>query len=693
MKGTVILLAILALPTVAQQGDRAAREAAVELQGRQWLSGVFNSLLDEAATLPASERRLAVETTLAQIGSMPPSVRRFQAVFRAVVLEPDDLAAMNALVIVVPEAGQSSDAAPAPLTKRWLAETFRTRSTGPAGVPWKRALRNYLILTGDDAGARQAAKELAAAKTDAQSVRDRIYSAVIERSLGNRVPYDALLARCPAPDADYLGTHPVPPRPTVYCEDLIAEFTKTARERRGATAPPQLAEMFIETNRVAVDRHTPGSGRELEAARTRLPGEADVESFEATVKRLRDEMASLSSAEREQAANAMMGEVDGLQPSMETVLRYVIVDPTRTSGAAGLLRAAGRYPDSAPAVRLRIAAMYERFAGEPGPDQDDWRRGRAAYLLFTGELAQAKELAENLLTRPSRDKTRDVMVHALIARSLGDMKPYTEALAHSETREVRRDTAVAISRYAIRTLSTRTPEAFRAVVREYIQDPTRRSGDRVPLAIVLSLIEPETAAAVLKVLVRNPTLPTGQRLDGYLTLAQTARDLKKWQEGLAWVDALLAELRYQDAPLSLEEWNLPEFTLAAAQGPALYTVPDLCLALALGAKDYPRAQQSVEMLLRTGGQTFQRVSLTLYQLARAEIDAGLRAEPLRILGYIDSHTPQDQIRLAQSLELRKRLGTNNQPADVKPQAAPWEPRQRQPMPKLPPETPDTTVKT
>jgi hypothetical protein len=68
----------------------------------------------------------------------------------------------------------------------------------------------------------------------------------------------------------------------------------------------------------------------------------------------------------------------------------------------------------------------------------------------------------------------------------------------------------------------------------------------------------------------------------------------------------------------------------------------------------------------------------------------MRNEPLRILGYIGSHFTNVSIPLER---LRTKLGTNGNPVDAPPQATPWAPRTRIPVPHRPPPQPDSTVKT
>lgn len=664
--------------------------------GREWLNAKLNLYLDEAVGLSADGRRMAGESVISQIKPYNTSdPTRFELALHALALRPDYEPAIVALVRFPNELSSSNGGASEEVARTWIVDTFRNRSARADGIAWKRGLLQYLVLTGDLAGARSVARELGTT-----TPLDRIYGAMIERALGNRVPYDTVLANCPEPDADYIRTHGVPGRKEAYCEDVIAAFARDVRDIAGANRAPQFAEMLFETNRTLPLMPGAAPMTAKPAAATRMS-----DTFGALVRKSQDEAAQMSSAERERAANDLLSTIR-TNPRLEPTLRYLTLDPSRPAGPVTLLQVARGDRETGRLLLDLATAMYERNANAASEDRDDWRRAWRLHLLLTGEFEKARRVGQQLAGRPSRDVARDQVIDALIAWHLGDPAPYhrlPSTCAGSSEAAARRMgsrpqkpyeycafVAVSLAGDAVRTFDRETSEPFRAVLREAMVDPSLAADMRANATTKLFPIEDEAPAASWKTLLHDKNLNDANRSPAYFQLALIAERRKDWTEALAWMDTFLSENQVTDVPLQTADWRSLADSMNGDSDRGLWDAVDHRLIMAIGKRDYASARQSIEIGIRSGGDSVLATH-ALLELALAEADAGLKEEPLRIGGYVS--TQKLGAMDANDLKkLREKLGAPGKPADLKPQNAPWAPRPRVPLPRMPQGEPAPSTK-
>lgn len=256
---------------------------------RIWLNSVFNTILDETATLIPEERRRESDRIIASVQQMPHVRARFEAALRVLALEPGE---PQSIAIVLQNAGSGgwgSDGGASPeAVRKWLLWLSETKSQ--SSVEWKRSYRGVLAMTGDVDRARKIAHELSGGGNSI----DRIAAAFLDRATGNRKPYDALMSNCPEPERSYLITHGKPVRRERYCEDMVADFARYIREAMQSDTPPEIAQMFMETNRVSVPSFVPFPAAALPETPP-PPGD----ELSASLQKARDTIRDLSEEDRD----------------------------------------------------------------------------------------------------------------------------------------------------------------------------------------------------------------------------------------------------------------------------------------------------------------------------------------------------------------------------------------------------------
>jgi len=262
-----------------------------------WLTGTFNTILDETSGVAPEERRAEVDRIFTSIPLMPGSHFRFEAALRAVALLPDDAQSLHTAFSTAPSigiwsGGNTGGGATAESVRKWLLRLYETKSK--TSIDWKRGDRLLLAMTGDLAGARAVAHELA----KAGQPRDRIAAAFLDRAAGVEKPYAALMANCPDPDPAYVIAHGRPARRERYCEDAVADLARAIRQELGDRTPDAITEMLTETNRVDVAPFAPFSKVSPTMAAT-----DDGDVFSAALQKARDTIRDLSQTERD----AMLG--------------------------------------------------------------------------------------------------------------------------------------------------------------------------------------------------------------------------------------------------------------------------------------------------------------------------------------------------------------------------------------------------
>jgi hypothetical protein len=661
--------------------------------GRAWLGGLLNTFLDEAAGMSVDARSSAGLAAIDGLTRMNGGIERFEAALRALVLRPDDPAAAAAIVLYTPEAAYATKGASIEETTTFVADTFTSREKQD-GIAWKRGRRNYLAIKGDYEVARTIARELARAPRDGQKSLDAIYAAVIERALGNRGAYDALLANCPAPDAEYVRGHPASPRPAVYCENTIAAFARNVRDVRGASTPADVIAMLAETNRTVADKsvHAPvnppvaSAPSRLEVERTQT-----ADNLAALVNTTHDQAQMMSTAERERVAREICSDYE-CRPTAEQTIRLLILAPSWRSAPPLVLWAtqfnseSDAADDKAAHLRAVVSAIYERYANTAAPDQDDWRRAWRMHLLFTGEYEKARSLSRVIGTgKPFVNPEADPSVDALISWCLGDPAPYQRLPNH--------DYSLSLSFYGARALREKLPKPFLAILRTEAFNRARNVDDRIRAARCLTDVDRRVAAAVYKEFIDENVLPAPAfRLEAYYWLAFDARERSQMAEARNWLDKAFTEANIHDLPATAVHWANVGGAIAAAPY-ELFTLPQLRVELAIATHDWAAARQSVEFTLHSIGYAPNAVYHQLLQLAEAEADASIREEPLRIVGYVSMQAGLWADDTKAILRIRTKLGKNGQPADAKPQTTPWDPRPPLPEPGRPKPDSKPVIKT
>jgi hypothetical protein len=671
----------------------AAFAARKSNNSRSWLTGLMNSFLDEAATLSTDLRRQEAHTTLAALPTTLRGSARFQNALRIIVLTPEDWRGPAAALRYSAEASQATPGAQASEVRSWLDEWYAAHSTGSADIwNWKRGARGFYALTGQLDRARSLANDIANHRDPQQHSLDLIYLAVIERAAGNRATYDRVFTDCPAPDPFYLQQNGQPPRPVRYCEDIASEFARAVRDELG-TAPTaaEFGRVALETNRVAPTAAVSSGGNP--PANVPSPSTATDDLFSSLVKTETEKVAKMTRVQRDE--EGAYANPESYFVILDSAVHLLFLQPWREQAVFAALKAADSEHTSAfdkPAhIRQLFHDLLERESAS-SPDANEWKRGLRAYFLFTGDYARALDLGQQLIkVADPRFAVRDAVLLGLSKRIAGDRKFLDDAIRtcpQAPTEELERaqvdplkpgDYCRGIVRWdisrAITLLHSNVPNAYKEVLAEIGAHKESDCSTRSGAISELSRLDVDAADKQWHDLLHAPDLERCSEQHAYWGLARIAEQKKRWQEGIYWVDRYIEMWAPSNELFTADLWKALAFTSEGTSGrnnefSAAY---DLRLRLSINQGDFENAHRTIEDMLTFGisPDHVQQIRLSLIQLAAAEVTAGQRQEPLRILGYV-ARQPLTDYLTAQLAAVRKQLGG----AEPKREDSPWDSPQR-----------------
>ena len=692
---------------------------------RAWLNGLLNSSLDEAASYAPDIRQQKEEEALAALSKMGGAMTtRFEASLRIIALAPDDWRGIDALLQHLQEATWSSNHNADPdVVDAWLTETYKQKSAAVSDrLAWKRGLRSWLVINGHLEEALTLAREIAGANQRDQHSRDLIYVAAIERALGTRASYDKLMSSCPAPDALYVRLNGAPSRPVKYCEDIVADFARAAREHlRGTKAGDAFAEMAVETNRVVPAAPQVAA---LASAVAKSPESETDDWFLSVLKAQEDRVAPMTKVQREEA-ELQIGWRQGVgMPSFEKAVYAMFLTPWRESAAAIMLSACNGQSSSQldkPARLRRLVIDYYKRRAAAGPDAAEWKRGLRAVLLFTGDYAGARALSHDLAREHNAEfAIRDNVLAALSDRIDGNRKPLDEVIAHCpgtprvEAEQWGLDQELDKTNYCRMMLLWDIDRAIALAPRatlphayiEFLQEsaaPNMAPYVRQFAIIDIEHLDLDIAKREWQALLNGSEIPSDIRDQAFLGLASIAKLQKRWSEGLEWVDDYIKTNLRSPVGFSPELWrtfaDFPETSSPPTRN-KIVGVYDLRFELSVASQDFGNARRTLEDLMtftacgvHCGEPYAYETRLLLIRLAEAEVAAGQRQEPLRILGFVARNPLNNQFTSMVDF-VRKKMSDGSTPVEPKREDRPWDSPARTP-PKAPRPAPTkaTTIST
>jgi hypothetical protein len=689
-------------------------------EGKAWLRGLLNSSLDEAASLTPDLRQQKTDSLVRDLPRMAASgPSRLENAVRAVALSPGDFRAVTAVLKYAPEGNWKSPGGAEPAdVLSWISDLYAQRSVaGKDQSEWRRGQRALFVMTGQLEKARTIAQQIVAENDAEKHSLDVIYLAAIERGLGNASSYDRLMLDCPAPDALYVREHGKPARAERYCEDVLAEFARTAREQlHGNAAEPAFAQIARETNRV-----DPVHVTALAAPPLVLPSQESQTDdwFSAIIKTQEDRVAKMTKVQRETVGYEATDPktAGGRSVGFEKAIYAQLLRPWHEGNAAMVLNEINHLGYSSQFDKreyaMKLASEWFEKHAASGPEASEWKRGLRAFVLFRGDYARARDLSRQLSAEADpKFALRDSLLLGLTERILGNRKPLDTAIAScpgTPAEELGKSYPLSIPRKmdycqsalqwdierAITVANGKTlPNAFKEILVESGSDKGQATELRSFAISELQRIDLDLADKQWRDLLIDPKCLECAAESAYHGLAEIAEQKKQWKDGIFWVDRYLSTQGYLHS-FRPEMWkwfaDLPEGTWGPWTG--LTGTYDLKIRLALAAGDYETARQSVEDMLgfaedcRCG---VTPVRLALVKIAADEINNGQRQEPLRILGYL-SGQPLSAYFIGQVDDLRKKLG-----AEPKREDSPWDsPARMRPKPPMPPVQPSikTSVST
>lgn len=671
--------------------------------GRAWLNGLLNSMLDASAKLSVEDRNRQASDVVEALPRSPASgTTRFQNALRAITLEPDDFRGPAAVVKYLPESSWATPGAQTDDAKSWLGELYAKQTTsGPEATRWKRGARTYYALTGEIDKALALARELEATNDRDQHSLDRIYLASLQRAAGDAAPYEKLMADCPAPDLRYLALNGTPARPVKYCEDIVADFSKAMREQlHGTPQGMEFAKMAVETNRVAPNTSLPVFAP---AITYKAPVDDTDDWFSSVVHTQEARVEQMTTVQREETGYQLQDGADGCHCDFEKAMYLLMLRPWHEGGTSNLLRMSGNTLGRKQSdIKRLLAGLFEKKAASSGTEGIEWKRGLRNFLLFSGDFVRAREVSRDLMKFPDPHH-RDAVMLGIAERILGDRKPLDHAIEgcagpsqqdaeyidHAADEKPSDSCRMLVVWHVDRDrlMGNKPPAAEVEMMAELALDPNAEWLARLFAADNLTYLDPSMADRTWRALINDPKLPEEKRAKGYRQLARIASLTKNWVEGLQWIDQYDASLFLDDRPFGPASWrdfiDVPEHSRSRDE---FTDTIDLRLDLAIGAKNFASARRAIEDLVAwsVNGCRCAGARFDLLRLAEAEIDAGQRQEPIRILGYL-ARQPLDAYMTAQLDGIRKKLGT----PELKREDSPWDtparpgrPRKQPPQPPL-----------
>lgn len=218
------------------QKQRDEQEQQLERKYRKWLDLGAARKLDRAARAQkAEELYLAIEKT-------PPGDERLKIALRMIGLKPQDdvclLAAYEALEYRSSSHGRHFE--------HFLRTLYTSESEADDGEGrrWRLGLRVLHYFSGEFAEARKITADAVERPFLSQHDFDRVFLAVLDRALGRRKTWDALLRDCPVPEV-FRNEEPTAPA-IHYCWTVARKIVWRGVRVLGEKTPSALKEILVE---------------------------------------------------------------------------------------------------------------------------------------------------------------------------------------------------------------------------------------------------------------------------------------------------------------------------------------------------------------------------------------------------------------------------------------------------------------
>lgn len=234
------MAAMVCASLAAEPGARRAREAEEQTRETAWREALD---LDAARALDRAERGRRAEQLFSTIEEIPPGDGRVKVALGALGLWPQN----EAYLLAAYESFLNRSSIPGQHFERFLRALFEaeSRSDDGEGRRFQLGLRNLHYFAGELAEARRITADALARPFLDQHDFDRVYLAILDRALGNRQAWDALLVDCRAPEAFLRGEPPGSP-PTRYCWTVARKIVWEGIRMLGERSPAAFAEVLVE---------------------------------------------------------------------------------------------------------------------------------------------------------------------------------------------------------------------------------------------------------------------------------------------------------------------------------------------------------------------------------------------------------------------------------------------------------------
>ena len=228
---------------VAVPMERESRKR-MEEQERRLEKGWREALaLDAARLLDRPERARRAERLFSTLQDLPPGEERLKVALGCLGLFPQN----DAYLLAVLEAFTNRTSIPGRQFERFLRTLFteESRPEDGEGRRWRLGLRNLHYFTGELEEARVITADAIERPFLDQHDFDRVYLAVLERALGDRRAWDALLLDCRVPDAFRRDAPPDQPAVS-YCRRVARNIVWEGIRMLGPRSPPALTQILVE---------------------------------------------------------------------------------------------------------------------------------------------------------------------------------------------------------------------------------------------------------------------------------------------------------------------------------------------------------------------------------------------------------------------------------------------------------------
>jgi len=234
---TMALMACAGIPAARQaQKQREEQEQRLEKKYREWLDLSAARKLDRAARgRKAEENYLAIENA-------PRGDERLKLALRAIGLKPQE----DSYLLAAYEAFENRSTIPGQHFDRFLRTLFTSESEADdeEGRRWKLGLRSLHYFSGEFAEARKITADAIERPFLSQHDFDGVFLAVLDRALGDRKTWNALLRDCPAPAGFRDGESSAPA--VHYCWIIARKIVWRGAQMLGEKSPSALKEILVE---------------------------------------------------------------------------------------------------------------------------------------------------------------------------------------------------------------------------------------------------------------------------------------------------------------------------------------------------------------------------------------------------------------------------------------------------------------